>query len=161
MDATTLIPDLGGREGGYIAACRSAVSSIPPDWGVNRAARSIVDRAIEDIQDTARENYINQLSESTEPETWPDGEQVEKVIAQALDGARAFFVEETETLLGPHGRGWRDSGPKPAEDCYGIMWAACRRTALDALSGPDASGYFTQAFVDRYNRAAEAREGGF
>lgn len=55
-----------------------------------------------------------------------------------------------EAMLGPHGKGRRGSGPRSWPDCYAICYSACRRLVLDSIG---------QAFVDRHNQAAAAREG--
>lgn len=155
----SLIPALPSD--GYLSTIQAAVKDISADLPIERQARAVVDLAIETVTDTAREVYDALLEDSGAMDEMADPELVAGLLTRALASARAFYVEEVETLLGPHGKGWRDSGPRTLADCYGIMHAACRRAALDALSGPDADGIFPQAFVERYNRAAAAREGGF
>ena len=129
-------------------------------WTPDTTARHIVGIALESVQDAARESLADALDWTDDHYDHPEIEAADRVIALALDGHAAGLREEVAGMLGPNGKGWRDSGPRDVSDCYHIAYVAARRLALDALTGPDADGIFTQGFVDRYNLAADAREGG-
>ncbi len=87
------------------------------------------------IVDLASEAVRNAVRESALNIPGVDVANPADVSRAALDTARDGLIDALEHSLGEHGRGWQSSGP-------------------------DADGLLPQAFVDRYNRAADAREGG-
>ena len=130
-DIDSLIPEITLEE------ARNALPFIPNHGTADYRASCIADLAIE--------RTINAI-EGVNAET----------LYEALEEHRTGMSEAAlEMLEMPVGR------QRKPEDIFHIIAVACRRLALDAISGPDASGLLPQAFTDRYNQAAQAREGGF
>lgn len=139
--------------------CHAAARYLP-QWGSPgfRAART-VDLAGDQVVNKVAEQ-IYQNSATGDESTLQDRTQTaQTLLAGALEPYRRGLITAVEQLLGPHGRGWNDSGPAPLHDAYGVAYSAIRQLAMDVLSGPSASFLLPQGFVDRLNARQAAREG--
>ena len=139
--------------------CRDAARYLP-QWGTPgfRAART-VDLASDHVVNKAAEQIYQNSATGDESTLQARTQTAQTLLAGALEPYRNGVIAAIEQFLGPHGRGWNESGPMPLHDAYGVAYSAVRQLAMDALSGPDASSLLPQGLVDRLNARQAAREG--